>query len=573
MNTSFLNKTFRSRFCSSIFLSLAFFSLVSCGTDGPADTAPAAPSIENASAQSYTQGTAISTLAFINNGGAFLTSCSADTLPTGLTLTVSADSSTCEISGTPTATQAATSHTIMATNVGGSDSATLSITVVAPIVTPVISCFGIEAVDVAVCSEHGTCVDNDICDCELGFTGPDCAEVLQCNGVDIMNPAVCSANGVCELDGLCSCDAGWEGANCETEITQLSCNGINVADASVCSGVGLCYLSNLTGEGACRCPDGYLGPDCAEQYDFDCHSTLSSSPMVCSGSGQCIGNDICLCDEGFSGSACQQTVAVTCDGIANSDPGACSGNGICKYRDLCDCFDNFEGDNCETEIATSCPGGTGSDDQNICSGQGICVSVGIGVSQCLCNPRYSGSACENRGWNCYSALLQVTDPGEQSGCQYGNCVIQDRCECEPGWIGQLCGSIPDTYCDFIFASEPDVCAGRGTCVSGMCMCADNHFYGSSCQYIRECNGIDAFSGGVCSGHGDCLQGVSRSLGVCRCDSGYSGSDCEIFSAPSCNGIRFDDPDVCSGNGECLSSNICSCYTRYSGSDCETKTGW
>ena len=81
----------------------------------------AAPTLANASAQTYTTTTAIAALSFTNSGGGSLTSCSADLLPTGLSVAVSSDSSTCEIAGIPTAVQAATTHTITATNSTGTD--------------------------------------------------------------------------------------------------------------------------------------------------------------------------------------------------------------------------------------------------------------------------------------------------------------------------------------------------------------------------------------------------------------------------------------------------------------------
>ncbi|MFL5815057.1 MAG: beta strand repeat-containing protein, partial [Bdellovibrionia bacterium] len=72
----------------------------------------------------YTKGSAITTLTPSNSGGA-INSCSSDnTLPAGLTL-----SSTCVLSGTPTAVKAALDYTITATNANGSSAATINITV------------------------------------------------------------------------------------------------------------------------------------------------------------------------------------------------------------------------------------------------------------------------------------------------------------------------------------------------------------------------------------------------------------------------------------------------------------
>ncbi|MDQ7068385.1 MAG: putative Ig domain-containing protein [Sulfurimonas sp.] len=70
-----------------------------------------APSIANATAISGTTGTAITSTSFTNSGGAIASCSVAPALPTGLTL-----ANDCTISGTPTAAQTATTHTVTATN-------------------------------------------------------------------------------------------------------------------------------------------------------------------------------------------------------------------------------------------------------------------------------------------------------------------------------------------------------------------------------------------------------------------------------------------------------------------------
>ncbi len=99
-------------------------------TVNPAKLLP--PKLTNTDPQNYMINEAISTLSFVNTGGGSLTNCSADTLPAGLQVTVSADSTTCEISGTPTSQQSETIHTVTATNNSGSSDAIISITVTVP---------------------------------------------------------------------------------------------------------------------------------------------------------------------------------------------------------------------------------------------------------------------------------------------------------------------------------------------------------------------------------------------------------------------------------------------------------
>ena len=84
-----------------------------------------APSLADAPLQSYFLGRGISPLSLANSGGGALTSCSADSLPTGLNVAVSSDGNSCAITGAPTATSVETTYTITATNAAGSSSASI----------------------------------------------------------------------------------------------------------------------------------------------------------------------------------------------------------------------------------------------------------------------------------------------------------------------------------------------------------------------------------------------------------------------------------------------------------------
>ena len=74
--------------------------------------------------------TAISGVTITNSAGQELTACTSNpTLPAGISIVVSTDKATCEFSGTPSTTQDAQTYTITATNITGTDSATISIEV------------------------------------------------------------------------------------------------------------------------------------------------------------------------------------------------------------------------------------------------------------------------------------------------------------------------------------------------------------------------------------------------------------------------------------------------------------
>ncbi|MCA8838476.1 MAG: putative Ig domain-containing protein, partial [Proteobacteria bacterium] len=100
---------------------------------------PAAPDLADLAAQNLPTGAPIN-LTFTNNGGAMLYADGAPTpgcalttgaLPQGLELNVSADKSTCVLSGTPTMAQTAADITITATNISGDSTATVSLAIVA----------------------------------------------------------------------------------------------------------------------------------------------------------------------------------------------------------------------------------------------------------------------------------------------------------------------------------------------------------------------------------------------------------------------------------------------------------
>jgi len=90
------------------------------------------PSLADADVQTYALDQSIAPLRFANNGGTAITTCVADSLPVGLQVSVSADATSCDISGVPISAQTATTHTITATNASGSDNAMVIITVLAP---------------------------------------------------------------------------------------------------------------------------------------------------------------------------------------------------------------------------------------------------------------------------------------------------------------------------------------------------------------------------------------------------------------------------------------------------------
>jgi len=109
--------------------------LTVCGGGGASDkhsdptNALGDPSLGEISAQIYTQNITIPTLTLTNTGGGLLTSCTADSLPQGLSIEITVDGNSCEVFGTASEPQLNTVHTITAFNETGESSSTISISV------------------------------------------------------------------------------------------------------------------------------------------------------------------------------------------------------------------------------------------------------------------------------------------------------------------------------------------------------------------------------------------------------------------------------------------------------------
>ncbi|MCP3876982.1 MAG: hypothetical protein GY701_01105 [Sulfitobacter sp.] len=440
-----------------------------------------------------------------------------------------------------------------------------------------LSCYGIESTDPEVCNAHGVCVDQDSCQCEVGFGGPDCAEILlnHCYGYLADDPAVCSGNGDCVALDQCQCADGFIGADC-AEIEQYFCYGVSANDPNVCNGHGICLDTD-----SCACDEGFGGENCQQQFsciddcgpngycaatDYcDCHPGwvgvvpplcsievetscfgLPASGQfpheVCSGNGQCIDTDRCACEPGFYGPMCEHGGAVSCFG--ESGNAACSGNGECVAEDTCRCAVGWHGDNCEVAFGDlECPEYFGRE----CNGNGECVfdyfdTDGRAIGTCDCDPQwsYDTTYCSTRSWVCHGTV-RVYHETDQGDCVHGHCLYEDHCECEEGWMGDRC-SMPDPgqwdviRCDLILWNDPAVCGGIGTCIgTDQCECPDSVDYatdfGKTCA-VRMCGGRDALDPLVCSGRGSCVDADDLAddfLSECECNGGFEGADCEIIS--------------------------------------------
>ena len=135
-----------------------------------------------------------------------------------------------------------------------------------------------------------------------------------------------------------------------------------------------------------------------------------------------------------------------------------------------------------------------------------------------------------------------------------------------------------TLCD---DSQVNPCSGNGSCIGGVCQC-NIGYVGDQCEACdegyHESQGecvIDEVCGvGSCSGHGSCDDSTKEI--VCTCDDGYRGDYCDDCSAGyhdehgECVKDEVCLENSCSGHGSCDDSSgmvVCACDGGYQGEKC------
>ena len=105
-------------------------------------------------------------------------------------------------------------------------------------------CESIDCSLVNNCSNHGECIEPNVCKCELKYAGKTCSDP-SCS-----NFHFCSQNGVCLPNETCQCLDGWKGFDCSTA---------DCSELDNCNQKGICIKSNK-----CECFDGYDGARCED---------------------------------------------------------------------------------------------------------------------------------------------------------------------------------------------------------------------------------------------------------------------------------------------------------------------
>lgn len=174
---------------------------------------------------------------------------------------------------------------------------------------------------------------------------------------------------------------------------------------------------------------------------------------------------------------------------------------------------------------------------------GFCIADDV----CECEPGYIGNLCDS-----------------EFECDHG-VMDSGQCVCAPGWVGMECSDC-DTEYFFVQGSEleesnwgqsnegntlSDIClpcelCDHGTCTHAGCVCSAG-WTGPLCNHCDGCQDCDP----ECV-HGKCLDSV------CICNPGYIGDTCDQLECfPTCV------------NGECV-SGTCQCQAGWSGERCDQK---
>ncbi|XP_033745589.1 uncharacterized protein LOC117331103 [Pecten maximus] len=177
-------------------------------------------------------------------------------------------------------------------------------------------------------------------------------------------------------------------------------------------------------------------------------------------------------------------------------------------------------------------GGSGGSiwiDSNIIEGWGsIDADGGSTGSYCQSSCWHGGCCCYHGGGGGAGGRIRTVTGNYTQKVLYYN---RDSGGGGSGGVGSLCDH------------HDDQCSGHGNGSAGICTC-DSGYYGNDCQYSCECGS-----------HGTC-----NSDGICVCDHGYIGFHCES---------TCDDNTTCSGQGHCTTCGSCLCNACYHGSDCSS----
>jgi len=267
----------------------------------------------------------------------------------------------------------------------------------------------------------------------------------------------------------------------------------------------------------------------------------SACPSTCNGKGTCTGNATrCNCTSGFYGFECESTM---CDLFPCKNGGAC--NGTIPGTAICSCLEGTKGKQCEN-FDNPC-------NRAPCAYGNICSQVGTTANYtCHCALGRFGLHCEFDVCN----LSENLHP-----CQNGGVCLPDPnsglpiCQCDRTHVGVYCEQPID-------ACTTNMCQNGGYCMSvdgvASCLCLPG-FNGTTCE-------TSACATDPCGTHGTCAVTRTEPGYLCTCQSGYTGTLCDI----EMDACTRTEGNPCGSNGNCnnlISSFNCTCVNGYTGTMC------
>jgi exosome complex RNA-binding protein Csl4 len=418
------------------------------------------------------------------------------------------------------------------------------------------------------------------CRCDPGYT----EAAGQCTAATTCEPNTCGGHGTCSIGSAgpqCACTLGWAGSFCQ------SCDAANgyyddghghctldACEPNPCTADPTRALCTVVNHAAvCQCNAG------THDAGGTCVADTACTPTSCAGHGTCAvqGTAIaCSCDSGWAGAACNQCDSV--NGFHSDGAGGCTQNACLPspctepHRSVCvnqggithcDCDTGYHFDGTACVVDDVCMPST-------CGAHGTCAVMN-GVARCMCDPAWSGSACElcAQGYHSDGAggcTMDVCLPNPCTSPNRTTCVAMGStptCQCDPGTHEDGTGGCTNDPClPNPCAAMNQACRAMGTgyqCYVPPCddmnPCTDDSVVGGSCVHAARMDGA-ACSTDICTVGQTCQAGVCKGGGPRACDDGNPCTRDTCVSPAGCTSTN-DDTLVPPDDGIACTVEVCS----------------
>ncbi len=378
----------------------------------------------------------------------------------------------------------------------------------------------------------GVLIQGEECDDGNNVSGDGCD--ADCK-IECKSDAECNDNNACTND-VCSLNT----FHCVHENNADSCDDNNpCTEGDVCSG-GQCAAGSPK-----SCSDGI---ECTTD-SCDVNSGLCSNDSVgceCNQNSDCEDNDPCTDDVCNAQKSCEHNPntgnscedGTFCNGADVCEAGQCVHEGDpCLGGNECNNACNEDANNCSNTEGTSCSDDGNLCTDNVCNGNGECVSVN---NHAACD---DGNACTNEdvcnGGSC--------SPGTPKSCSDGIECTTDSCNVDTGECssdGAGCECAQDADCDDRDPCTDDTCNDQRTC-------EHSPNTGNSCENGIYCDGEDVCNDGQCVHAGDPCAAGAECNNVCNEDN----DSCAVSVGSSCSDDGNPCTDnQCDGDGNCVALN-------------------